>query len=399
VWTLVRTRSRLAEHVRTVREASAATGSFLIETLQAARLVATSNAQVREAARFRTHNDGFVRALMSMQRWSYLSGSAPGLILSAGYAGVFLYGGSRVINETLSLGTLIAFLAYYMKLFQPVQSAMGLYSSIAAVQVSLARVHELLDTPPDVLECAHPRRLPRAAGALEFDGVSIDLGRGRILRDLSFAAVPGQRLALVGPSGCGKSTIADLLVRLLDPDEGTVRLDGYDVRELSLHDLRSRIVLVDQEPMLLHASVDENVRYARPDAADCEIQDAMLAAGVDEIVARLPDGSQTIVGERGAALSVGERQRIAIARALLLNPDVLVLDEPTAALDTVTEQRVLAGYGRVMRGRTTILITHDLALASSADHVIVLGDRSIVERGTPAELQASPGAFAALLAL
>ena len=397
-WVLARTRVALTGHIKAMREASAAIGSFLIETIQAVRLIVTSNAQRRESERFRATNATFVRALMSMQLWSYLSGSAPGLVLSAGYVLVFVYGGSRVIAETLTLGTFIAFMAYYMRLFQPVQALMGLYSSLATVRVSLARVHELLDTPPDVVEAPNPQRLTGVEGAIEFDRVSVDLGRGQILRAVSFAVAPGETVALVGPSGSGKSTIADLLVRLLDPDEGMVRLDGVDLKSLSLEDLRRHVVLVDQEPALLHASIEENVRYARPDAADEEIRRAVSAAGADEIIARLPDGLRTIVGERGAALSAGERQRVAIARALLTSPAVLVLDEPTAALDPISERQVLAGYERAMRGRTTVLITHHLSLASAADRVVVLGERGILEEGEPAALQARGGAFTALFA-
>jgi len=157
-------------------------------------------------------------------------------------------------------------------------------------------------------------------------------------------------------------------------------------------------VLVDQEPALLHATIEENIRYARPEASDAEIREAVSAAGADELIARLPDGLHTIAGERGAALSAGERQRVAIARALLTNPVVLVLDEPTAALDPISERQVLSGYERAMRGRTTVLITHHLSLASAADRVVVLGDRGILEEGQPAELQARGGAFAALFA-
>jgi ATP-binding cassette subfamily B protein len=185
-------------------------------------------------------------------------------------------------------------------------------------------------------------------------------------------------------------------VRLLDPDNGTIRLDGIDLRQLSLTDLRRHVVLVDQEPVLFHASIAENIRYARPDATDDELQRAALLAGVDEVGARLPDGVDTIVGERGTALSAGERQRVAIARALLTDPSVLVLDEPTAALDPVVERQVLSGYERAMRGRTTIVITHRLSLASAADRVVVLGDGGIVEQGKPQELQIAGGAFAAL---
>jgi ATP-binding cassette subfamily B protein len=358
--------------------------------------VVTSNAQARETERFRRHNASFVHALMSMQVWSYLSGSVPGLLLSLGYASVFLYGGRRVVDGSLTLGTFVAFLAYQMRVLQPVQALMGLWASLATVDVSLGRVHELLDTPPDVVESASPVHLPRVRGAIQFDHVSIDLGRGQVLRSVSFDAAPGERLAIVGPSGSGKSTIADLLLRLLDPDEGRVRIDGYDVRDVALEDLRRHIVLVDQEPFVFHATIAENIRYARPEAGDADVREAARAAGVDDFIARLPQGYSTVVGERGAALSAGERQRIAIARALLVNPGVLVLDEPSAALDPIAERHVLAGYEGVMRDRTTVLITHRLALAATADRVLVLENSGIVEQGAPIELQARGGAFARL---
>jgi len=397
-WALSRVRAQLTTRVRLLRETGAAIGSFLIETMQAVRLVVTSNAQAREVEAFRRRNTAFIDALMSMQLWSYLSGSVPGLLLSLGYAGVFIYGGHRVIDGSLTLGTFVAFMAYQMRVLQPVQALMGLYSSLATVQVSLARVHELLDTPPDIVELAAPIRLATVNGAIEFDGVTIDLGRGQILRSVSFAVAPGERLAIVGPSGSGKSTVADLLLRLLDPDEGTVRLDGHDVRDLSLADLRRQVVLVDQEPFLFHATIADNIRYAQPSATTDEIRAAAAAANVDDFIASLPHGYQTVVGERGGALSAGERQRIAIARALLVNPKVLVLDEPSAALDPIAERHVLDGYDRIMRGRTIVIITHRLALAAAAHRVLVLGANGIVEQGAPLELRASGGAFAKLFA-
>jgi ATP-binding cassette subfamily B protein len=396
VWALSRVRTQLAHRVRAVREASAGVGSFLIETLQAMRLVVTSNAQEREVARFGRKNAAFIDALMSMQLWSYLAGSVPGLILSLGYAGVFVYGGRRVIGGTLSLGAFVAFMAYQMRLLQPVQALMGLYASLATVQVSLSRVHELLDTRPDVVEASSPVRIDGVAGAIEFDRVSLDLGRGQVLTSVSFSVASGETLALVGPSGSGKSTIADLLLRLVDPDEGVVRVDGHDLRTLSLEDLRRHVVLVDQEPFVFHATMAENIRYGRPGASEAEVGDAAGAAGIGPFITGLPDGYETIAGERGAALSAGERQRLAIARALLANPDVLVLDEPTAALDPAKEQEVLAGYMSRLRGRTTILITHRLALAAAADRVLVLSDRGIIESGSPTELRAKGGAFATM---
>ena len=397
-WALARVRAQLTDRVRTLRESGAAIGSFLIETVQAVRLVVTSNAQAREVDAFRRRNAAFIDALMSMQLWSYLSGSVPGLLLSLGYAAVFVYGGHRVIDGSLTLGTFVAFMAYQMRVLQPVQALMGLYSSLATVQVSLARVHELLDTPPDVVERAAPISLTEVSGAIEFDRVSIDLGRGQVLSSVSFAVAPGERLAIVGPSGSGKSTIADLILRLLDPDAGSVKLDGHDVRDLALEDLRRHVVLVDQEPFVFHASIADNIRYARPGASLESVRAAARAAGIDEFVSRLPDGYSTIVGERGAALSSGERQRIAIARALLVDPSVLVLDEPSAALDPASERQVLDGYDRIMRGRTTLLITHRLALASAADRVLVLTPNGIVEEGAPVELRARGGAFAQLFA-
>ncbi len=398
VWALSRVRAQLADRVRAVREAGAAVGTFLIETLQAMRLIVTSNAQQREIARFEKKNTAFIDALMTMQLWSYLSGSVPGLILSLGYAAVFVYGGRRVIGGTLSLGAFVAFMAYQMRLLQPVQALMGLYASLATVQVSLARVHELLDTPADVTEAPVPIRLDRLAGAIAFEGVSLDLGRGQLLSSLTFSVAPGETLALVGPSGSGKSTIADLLLRLMDPDEGVVRIDGHDLRSVALADLRRHVALVDQEPCVFHTTMAENIRYARPDATDEDVRGAAKLAGIDDFIAGLPEGYRTIAGERGAALSAGERQRLAIARALLADPDVLVLDEPTAALDPAKEQEVLAGYMSCLRGRTTVLITHRLALAAAADRVLVLSDRSIVEQGRVGDLQARGGAFAKLFA-
>jgi ATP-binding cassette subfamily B protein len=397
LWTLVRYRRRLEARVAELRQRSADIGSFLIETLQASTLVVTSNAQARERTRFQALNDRFVAALMGMQRLTYLAGGLPGLIVSLGASLVFLYGGTRVVDGTLTLGTFAAFIAYQMRVMAPVQALMGLYTSLATAKVSWQRVLELLDAPLDVREPAGAHALPAVRGSVAFENVSVTTERGLpVLEDVTLRVEPGTSLAIVGTSGSGKSTLAYLLLRLIDPDHGLVTLDGHDLRTVRLEDVRRHVVLVEQEPTLLHASIAENIRYARPAADDDAVALAAEAAGLRPFIERLPQGYATMVGERGQQLSAGERQRIAIARAFLANPSVLVLDEPTAALDPVQERHVVESYQAVMRGRTSIVISHREAVARAADHVAVLEGARLVEVGTPEALARSGGVFARL---
>jgi ATP-binding cassette subfamily B protein len=373
VWALVRYRTRLEREIATLRQRSADIGSFLIETLQAMKLVVTSNAQEREVAGFRQRNAAFVRALMSMQLLTYLSGGFPGLIMSAGTGVVFVYGGLRVIHGNITVGTFVAFMAYQMRFLPPLQALMGMYANLATVRVSLARVSQILDEPVEVRDAEAAVALPALRGDVAFEDVTVSFDRGApVVEHLSFAVRAGEVLAIVGPSGSGKSTIADLLLRLLDPDSGVIRIDGHDLRTVRLADLRRRVALVDQEACILHATIAENIRYGRPDATDAEVADAARRAALERFIDTLPQKYDTLVGERGMALSAGERQRIATARAFLANPAVLILDEPTAALDPVTERQIVDGYETVMRGRTTIVITHRLELAGRADRVLDL---------------------------
>ena len=397
LWALVRYRRRLEGRVRNVRERSADIGSFLIETIQGMKLVVTSNAQVREADRFRQRNDAFVEALMSMQWVTYLSGGLPGLILSGSTAIVFLYGGSRVIDGTITMGTLVAFMAYQMRVLPPIQALMGLYASLATAKVSLGRVQELLDANVDVIDTPESAGLSRVDGRVTIERVTVSFGRGApLLDDVSIEVAPGEVLAVVGPSGSGKSTLTELLLRLIDPDQGRVLLDGRDLREVPLREIRRHIALVDQEPFLFHASLLENLRYASPEATDEDLAAAVCAAGLEAFIAELPEGYATQVGEGGRALSAGERQRIAIARAFLAAPAVLVLDEPTASLDPSMTRQVMTGYEALMRGRTTVIVSHRLELARQADRVVVLDGANVVEQGTPLELMARGGAFVRL---
>jgi ATP-binding cassette subfamily B protein len=394
LWALVRYRGQLEGRVLTLRERSADIGTFLIETLQGMRTVVGSNAQAREADRFRRKNEAFVDALLSMRMFTYLAGGLPGLLLSAGTAAVFLYGGFRVIEGAMTLGTFVAFLAYQMRLMAPVQGLMGIYTNLASARASLVRVHQLLDTPAAVLEAGAPERLERCGGRLTLEGVRLGYGRGgAVLDGVDLEVTAGQVVAIVGASGSGKSTLADLLNRQTDPDAGRVLLDGHDLRELALADVRRHVAVIEQAPFIFHASVAENVRYAHPSATDEEVRRALSAAGLDELVASMPDGTATIVGERGAQLSAGERQRLAIARAFLSDPAVLVMDEATGALDPSSESAVLRGYGEVLRGRTTVVITHRLDLARQAERVVVVRAGRIVEDGPASVLEAEGRAF------
>ena len=245
MWALVHYRRRLEGQVAQLRQRSADLGSFLIETLQANTLVVSSNAQARETSRFRQLNDAFITAVMAMQRITYFAGGLPGMLLSIGAAVVFLYGGSRVIAGTLTLGTFGAFLAYQMRVFAPAQALMGLYASLATARVSWRRVLEILEAPIDVRDDAAATPMVDARGELVFNSVTLSTDRGvRVLDDVSFSVRPGEVLAVVGTSGSGKSTIAFLVTRLLDPDTGVVSLDGHDLRRLSLRDIRRHVVLV-----------------------------------------------------------------------------------------------------------------------------------------------------------
>ena len=391
LWALVRYRSRLEAAVSGVRDRSADVGSFLIETLLGMKVIVGFNAQEREAQRFRAHNDRFIDALMSMRKLTYLSGGVPGLLLSAGSGAVFLVGGMRVIDHTITMGTLVAFIAYQMRLIWPIQALMGLYASLASARVSLRRVNEILDAPADVVEAPNAVSIPTTRGAISLSDVTFAFGRGGpVLDRVSLDVRAGERLAIVGRSGEGKSTIADLLVRQLDPQGGAVLLDGIDLRTARLADIRRHVLVVDGEPFVFHASIADNIRYARPEASEADVVAAAESAGLAPLIERLPNGIHTTAGERGRALSAGERQRVAIARAFLADPTILVLDEATGALDPATEAQVAAGYEAVMENRTTIIITHRLELARRAERVVVLENGRVVEEGS-AELLLSSG--------
>ncbi len=374
---------RLVAITRTMRERGADLGSFLVDTVMGMRVVTALGGEAHEAARFATRNRAFVAAMLQMQMASFLAGALPGAVLATSSAAVTLYGGWRILSGATTIGTLVAFMAYHARLFGPVQSLLGLSSGLASTRVALGRIFELFDTPPDVADPAQPRALPTGPLDLGFAGVHFRHDRDAVLAGVDFTIPAGAMVAILGPSGAGKSTLADLIVRFRDPDAGQVRIGGIDARDLALADLRRAVVLIDQTPFLFNATMAENIAFAVADADRPAILAVATAAGLGDLIARLPQGLDTPVGERGLALSTGERQRVALARALLRRPAVLVLDEPSAALDAQTEARVAAGLRTMLPEATIVIITHKPALADLAQMVITLdhGRATVASRG------------------
>lgn len=377
LWAFQHYQQRLVALTKTLRERGADLGSFFVEVLIGTRLVATSNALEYETGRFRERNNAFVDTLLRLQLTSFLMGAMPGSILTASTAAVFLYGGWLIFEDSITIGTLVAFMAYHSRLLSPIQNLMGLSSSLATARVSLSRIFELLDTPAEIVEKPDAQPLRRVARAIRFNDVTLRHDRQPVLEGVSFEIVVGAFCVILGPSGAGKSTIANLMVRLIDVDAGSVTIDGIDVRNLRLGDLRREVVLIDQDPYLLNATIAENIAYPNPQATRADIEQAAKQAGLDELIGRLPDGFDTRCGERGLALSAGERQRIALARGLLRKPSVLILDEPTSALDPATEALVVRHLRETLRGTTVVIITHRPTLAEVATQVITVQDRTV----------------------
>jgi ATP-binding cassette, subfamily B, bacterial len=382
--------ARLTVETRTLRERSSDLGSFLIESLLAMRLIVATGNEHREAEEFRRRNGRFLESLLSMQMVAFLASALPGAVLTASTAIVFLYGGKLVIENHLTIGGLVAFMAYHLRLLGPVQVMLGTYTNLLTGGVALGRVFEILDVPIEVRDSVSAVACANLRGQITFDRVRFRFSEDvPVVEDVTCQIPAGRICAIVGASGAGKSTLADLLLRFYDPESGAISIDGRDLRNLRLRDLRRQVALVEQTPFLFHATIRENIAYGNPAATLDEIRHCARSAAIDDFIQTLPSGYGTVIGERGCTLSAGERQRIALARALLRNPAILIMDEPTAALDPRSEAAVARALAQARYSRTVILITHRLSIVEIADQVFVLENGRIAEAGAPCDLLAA----------
>ena len=365
---LHRMRPRVEGMTRRVRERSSDMSSFLIERLGAVRLIQSSVAEPRERERLGELQERFRRDTRSLQMVNFFTAAVPGLLTGASTAVVFVAGGWLTLQGQLSVGTLIAFSAYLARANGPLQTLLGLYLATQRARVSLERVGEIAHRAPEVAEPTQPKALPERGGALSLRAVHYAYPGGpAVLAGVDLELPAGSKLVLGGASGAGKSTLFDLLLRHQDPHAGAIRLDGIDLRELSLAELRGEVALVAQDAPLLPGSIADNIRYACPEASDELLFAAARLARVDEFARALPQGYDTSVGTRGSALSGGQRQRIAIARALLQQPRLLLLDEATAAVDAATEAEIVTAIDQLFAGRSRVLITHRPQSAGAAE--------------------------------
>jgi ATP-binding cassette subfamily B protein len=382
-----------------VRDGIALVLADLSESLQGVRVVTAHNRQRFNVVKHRNIVGSYREANYYTGRINGVYGPGTQLLGVIGQVVILAVGGNMYLHHQLSIGALVAFFLYVGRFFQPIQLLVQQYNVYQQGQSSVFKLRTLLESEPSVTESPDATELPAIRGRIRFEHVSFGYDPSvPVLEDIDLTIEPGETVAFVGATGAGKSTMAKLVTRFYDPSAGRVLIDGFDLRSVTLKSLRSQLGVVPQEPFLFAGSIRDNISFARPGAPDDAVWDAVHQVGLTELVARLPYGLDTVVHERGQSLSSGERQLIALARAFMAHPRVLVLDEATSNLDLQSETMVEAALDVLLQGRTAVLIAHRLSTAMRADRIVVVGEGRLLELGTHDELIARGGDYAEMYA-
>ena len=390
---------RIRKESTFIQEQESAVLAQAQEGLSSIRMVHAFGREQFEVMQFHQQAQQSLQANLRLTLTNVNSALVISTLMVFGTAAMYYVGTLHVLDGRLSLGTLLVFSAYLLMLYQPLESITYTAWAMEGATAGAKRCFEILDRQDDVVDSPNAIEITSSKGAIQFQSVSFGYATERqVLHDVDLSIEPNQMIAIVGGTGAGKSTLLSLVPRFYDPTAGFVTLDGRDVREIKKQSLRAQIGIVLQDTLLFSTTIRENIAYGRPDASEEEIIDAAKRAQADEFIRQLPNGYASTVGERGQQLSVGQRQRIGIARAFLKNAPILLLDEPTSALDPTTEAAIMDTIKELMRGRTTLIATHRLATIHDVDRIVVLERGRVVEQGTGAELLARGGVYAKLFA-